>query len=102
MRTTTVFLSAALTAVAIAAPHEGHDHTEDSVAAAQDSVKMFLPMADAQELLAYEIEVGAEATTYAVGCPSDASSDECGFPSGFLYTGGPKTVAYTMASPEYG
>ena len=94
MRTTTVILAGALSAIAVAAPHEGHNHDE--------TVNLFLPMADKQSILAYEIGSDATATTYAAGCPSGADSNDCGIPTGFIYTGSANTVKYTMGNDDYG
>ena len=63
---------------------------------AADTANLFLPAFDAQSLVAKSIGSDSAATTYVLGCPSNADSADCGVPYPIVLVQGPKTVAYTI------
>ncbi|KAH0496789.1 hypothetical protein TgHK011_004135 [Trichoderma gracile] len=67
------------------------------LAAQTTTVKLLLPFADPQPLVASVIAADSSATTYAVGCPPGTDSDDCGFAESQTITQGPSTYAFTMA-----
>ncbi|KAK1256313.1 hypothetical protein MKX07_008572 [Trichoderma sp. CBMAI-0711] len=67
------------------------------LAAQTTTVKLLLPFADPQPLVASVVAADSSATTYAVGCPPGTDSDECGFAESQTITQGPSTYAFTMA-----
>ena len=94
MRTSNVLLAGGLFAMASAMPHEGHSHDE--------TVEIFAPMFDTQDLVAASLREEGDATVYLVGCPEGTDSTECGIPIPMEYTGSPKTAVYTASAPDNG
>lgn len=80
MRSSTVLIAAATAGSAIAA----------------DSFNAFLPGFDTQSLVAKSIGGGSDATTYVLGCPAGADSNDCGLPFPMQYVAGPKTAVFTL------
>ncbi|KAI9167059.1 hypothetical protein HJFPF1_03178 [Paramyrothecium foliicola] len=71
------------------------------VVAAQTTVDIFLPMADAQALDASIVGSDASLTTYKVTCPTTAPADECGMPlEGLTVSQGPSSWAMTYGMDD--
>lgn len=67
------------------------------MAAQSTTVSLLLPFADPQPLVGSVIGVDSTATTYAYGCPSGTSPDDCGFLSSETVTQGPSTWAFSTS-----
>uniref|UniRef100_A0A093XKZ8 GPI anchored protein n=1 Tax=Talaromyces marneffei PM1 TaxID=1077442 RepID=A0A093XKZ8_TALMA len=71
-----------------------------SVVAADSVTTIFLPFFDQQPLVASIVGSDATATTYAIACAPGTDSTECGIPTGFTMTEGPKTMALQMVDGD--
>ena len=67
------------------------------LAAQSTTVKLLLPFADPQPLVASVIAADSTATTYAVGCPPGTDTEDCGFAESQTVTQGPTTYGFTMS-----
>lgn len=62
-----------------------------AVIAQSTTVNVFLPMYDAQDLEASIVAADSAKTTFAVNCPKDADSNDCGITEAQTFIYGPST-----------
>ncbi|OJI97820.1 hypothetical protein ASPVEDRAFT_79508 [Aspergillus versicolor CBS 583.65] len=72
-----------------------------SLAAANDVVSLMLPMVDQQDLVAEVIGSDGPMTTYVIGCPEGADSNDCGLGDGLTVTAGHSTFIYEYSFDDY-
>ncbi|KAH7017591.1 hypothetical protein EDB80DRAFT_291225 [Ilyonectria destructans] len=75
-----------------------------AVIAQSTTVSVFLPMYDVQDLDASIVAADSAKTTFAVSCPKDADSNDCGMTEAQTIVYGPSTfyMSYAYSNSEYG
>ncbi|KAL6881322.1 hypothetical protein J3F83DRAFT_721842 [Trichoderma novae-zelandiae] len=68
------------------------------LAAQTTTVKLLLPFADPQPLVASVVAADSSATTYVIGCAPGTPDEDCGFGVSQTVTQGPTTYGFTMSS----